>query len=123
MLEIITLIVGIVLCLLGIFMLIVPRNFIVSRYEGFHKAIRRNKEISVEKERLAKFYAILYFVLAVPLLTLAIIGFTNKEIFDLIYIWLFVAVATLGLIGILYCNLSKRFIKLLENPVEPVSQE
>ncbi|MHA1367850.1 MAG: hypothetical protein ACTSP5_15790 [Candidatus Heimdallarchaeota archaeon] len=41
----------------------------------------------------------------------------------MIYIWLFVAVATLGLIGILYCNLSKRFIKLLENPVEPVSQE
>jgi len=112
--EIISLVTGIVLCLLGIFMIISQQNFIVNRYEGFHKAIRRNKKISIEKERLAKFYAILYFVLAVPLLVCAIIGFIKPDVFELIYIWLFVAVGALGLIGIFYCNLSKRFIQPLE---------
>lgn len=42
------LIVGIVLCVLGVF----------SRYEGFQKAIRK-KKLSVDKEGVVKFYSII----------------------------------------------------------------
>ncbi|MGC9781264.1 MAG: hypothetical protein HZR80_18630 [Candidatus Heimdallarchaeota archaeon] len=92
-------------------------KFMINRYEGFHKKIRK-KEISVDKEGLAKFYSILFFVLAVPLLVVAIIGFIKPDLFELIYIWIFIAVAMLGVIGILYCNLSNQFIKPLENTAE-----
>ena len=119
MMEIIALVIGIVLCLLGIIMLIFPRNFIIDRFEGFHKAIRRKKEIVVNKEGLSKFYAILYFVLAIPLLILGIIGFINTDLSITIYIWIFVAVAVFGVIGILYCNLTKQFIKPLDSVTEP----
>lgn len=119
MLEIIALTVGIVLCLLGFFVILSPTNILVKRFEGFHKAIRRKKKISVDKEGLSKFYAIMFFVLSVPLLTGAIIGFIKPDIFKLFSTWLFVAVAVLGLLGILYCNISNRFIKPLENITEP----
>ena len=59
MIEIITLIVGLVLCVLGLLMLAGLLNFIIDRYEGFHQAVRK-KEFSVDKKGLAKFYAILY---------------------------------------------------------------
>ncbi len=118
MLEIIALIIGIVLCLLGLLMIVNQQNFMINRFEGFHKAIRK-KEISVNKEGLSKFYAIYFFVIAVPILVLAIIGFIKPDIFELIYIWMFVAVAALGVIGILYCNLSNQFIKPFDNTAEP----
>lgn len=119
MLEVIALTVGIVLCLLGFFVILSPTNILVSRFEGFHKAIRRKKKISVDKEGLSKFYAIMFFVLSIPLLIGAIIGFINPDIFKLFSTWLLVAVAVLGLLGILYCNISNRFIKPLENITEP----
>jgi len=116
MLEIFALIVGIVLCLLGVFVIVFRENFIVKRFEAFHKGIRK-KKISINKKGLSIFYAILYFTVAIPLLVLAIIGFINPNLSEMVFVWVFVAVAATGLIGILYCNLSKRFIQPLEQPV------
>ena len=116
MIEIYTLIAGIVLCLLGIMMLVWTKNFIVLRYEGYHKLIRK-KEIEVKFKKLNIFFAILYFVIAIPLLTVAIIGFVI-EIPDLTYVWIYVACASFGLIGILFANISKQFIQPLDLTTE-----
>ncbi|MHA1127047.1 MAG: hypothetical protein ACTSO7_16220 [Candidatus Heimdallarchaeota archaeon] len=117
--TIITLIVGIVLILLGMYVIVYRQNFIVKRFEGFHKSIRRKKKISVNLEGLSIFYAILYFIVAIPLLVIAIIGFIDTELPFMDFVWVFVAVAIVGVIGILYCNLSKRFIQPLEQTTEP----
>jgi hypothetical protein len=118
MLEIVSLSIGIVLFMLGIMMLIWTKNFIIMRFEGFHKAIRK-KEIDIKYRRLAVYNAILYFIMAIPLLSIAIIGFVN-EMEYLTYVWVFVPVAVLGLIGILYSNISKKFIQPIEQTTEPV---
>ncbi|MFX0034797.1 MAG: hypothetical protein ACFE9I_04045 [Candidatus Hermodarchaeota archaeon] len=74
MIEIYTLVAGIVLCVLGVKMLVWTKNFIVLRYEGFHKLIRK-KEIEVKYKKLNIYFAILFFITTIPLLTIAIIGF------------------------------------------------
>jgi len=116
MIEIYTFIVGIVLSVLGIMMLVWTKNFIVLRYEGFHKLIRK-KEIEVKYKKLNKYFAILYFITAIPLLTIATIGFViiipNKT-----YFWIYIADAGFGLISILYANISKQFIQPLDIPTE-----
>lgn len=89
-------------------------KFLIARYESFQKFIRR-KEISVDEEGLSKFYSILFFVTGIPLLIGAIIGFINAEMFKGFSLWLVIAIVTIGVIGILYCNVSKRFLKPLEN--------
>ncbi len=112
-LEIYMLVIGIVLCLLGILMRVGFLNFLIDRYEAFHRAIRK-KKFSVDREELSRFYSILFFVLGIPLLIGAIIGFINPDVYEIFSTWLFVAIAVVGIIGILYCNVNNRFIKPLE---------
>jgi len=112
--EIYALIIGIVLCVLGILMKLGWLKFLIDRYEGFHKAIRKNK-FSVDKEGLSKFYSILFFVIGVPLLIVAIIGFIIPDSFKLISTWIYVVLIVIGISGILYLNISNRFIKPFEN--------
>ncbi len=112
MIEIYTLVAGIVLCVLGIMMLVWTKNFIVLRHEGFHKLIRK-KKIEVKYKKLNIYFAILYFITAIPLLTIAIIGFVI-EIPNKTYFWIYIADAGFGLIGILYANISKQFIQYLD---------
>lgn len=114
--EVVALAAGIVLFLLGIMMLIWTKNFIILRFEGFHKGIRK-KKIEIKYRELAVFNAILYFVTAIPLLTTAIIGFIS-ELEIMTYVWVSIGVAILGVIGILYSNLSKQFIKPIESKIE-----
>ncbi|MHA1555723.1 MAG: hypothetical protein ACTSPM_02195 [Candidatus Heimdallarchaeota archaeon] len=116
MFEVYSLAVGIILFMLGIMMLIWTKNFIILRFEGFHKGIRK-KKIVINYRALATYNAILYFITAIPLLTTAIIGFV-KEIPVNTYIWIYVAVAVVGLVGILYSNISKQFIQPLDIPTE-----
>lgn len=63
------------------------------------------------------FFAILYFITAIPVLTMGIIGFVN-EMEYLTYVWVYVPVAVLGLVGILYSNISKQFIQPAESTTE-----
>jgi len=112
--EIYALIIGIVLCVLGILMKVGWLKLLIDRYEGFHKAIRKKKAI-VDKERVSKFYSILFFVLGVPLLIGAIIGLIIPDSFKLISTWFYVVLIVIGISAILYLNLSNRFIKTLEN--------
>ena len=109
-----TLIVGIVLCVLGILMKVGWLNFLISRYEGFQKAFRK-KKFSVDKEGVSNFYSILFFVIGSPLLIVAIIGFIIPDSFKLMEFWIYVALVVIGISGILYLNLSNRFIKPLED--------
>jgi len=116
MFEIVSLGVGIVLFILGIIMLMWTKNLIILRFEGFHKGIRK-KKIEIKYRRLAVYNAILYFIMAIPLLTTAIIGFIN-ELETMTYVWIYVAVAILGVIGILYSNISKQFVQPIESKIE-----
>ncbi|MHA1953538.1 MAG: DUF3784 domain-containing protein [Candidatus Heimdallarchaeaceae archaeon] len=111
--EVYVLIAGIILFILGFLMIFGQPSFILARYETFQKIIRR-KEISVDKEGLSKFYSILFFISGTPLLIGAIIGLIRTDMDIWIFIWLFIAVAIIGVIGILYCNISNKFIKTLE---------
>ena len=108
------LIIGIVLCVLGILMKVGWLNFLVDRYEGFQKALRK-KKFNVDKEGVSKFYSLLFFVVGGSLLIVAIIGFIIPDSYKLISTWIFIALIAIGISGILYLNLSKRFIKPLEN--------
>ncbi|NVM16987.1 MAG: hypothetical protein HWN80_04675 [Candidatus Lokiarchaeota archaeon] len=107
------LIIGIVLCVLGILMRVGWLNFLIDRYEGFQKVIRR-KKFSVDREGVSKFYTGLFFVLGASLLIVAIIGFITLDSYKLISIWIYLAIIAIGITGILYLNLSNRFIKPLE---------
>jgi len=116
-----TLATGIILFLLGVMMLIWTKNFIILRFEGFHKGIRK-KKIVINYRALAIFNAILYFITAIPLLVIAIIGFINTELDLMNFVWVFVAVAVVGLVGILYTNISKQFIKPRDQVIEPTTE-
>lgn len=113
-LEIYALIAAIVLFALGFLMILGWVNFLIYRYEAFQR-IYRKKDFSVDKEGLAKYYSILFFVTGTPLLIGAIIGLINPDMFSLFSIWLFIAIAAIGIVGIVYCNVSNRFIKTLED--------
>jgi hypothetical protein len=115
--QIYMLIVGIILCLLGLLMLLGQLNFLIKRYEWFHNAIRKQK-ISVKRLALSKYYAILFFIAGIPLMIGGIIGFINPDNFKLFSIWLYITIAVIGVLGILYCNISNRFIKPLEDTTE-----
>ena len=103
------LLIGVILCVLGILMRVGWLNFLIDRYEGFQKAIRRKKFL-VDREGVSKYYSILFFSLGIYLVIVAIFGFLMPESLKLISIWMYVAVA-IGLTGILYLNVSNRFIK------------
>ena len=117
-LEVYTLIAGIVLCVLCFMMIVWTKNFIIMRYEWFHKLIRK-KEIKAKYKELSIYFAILYFITAIPLVTIAILGFVII-IPDKTYFWIYIADAGFGLIAILYANISKQFIQPLEQTAETV---
>ena len=110
------------IALIGFLMLFGLLDFLINRYEAFHRAVRK-KEFSVDREGLSNFYSILFFVVGIPLLIGAIIGFTNPAHYEGFSIWLFVAVVAIGIVGILYANISKRFIKTLENTPDYLSED
>jgi len=102
--------IGLILCVLGILMRAHRLDFIIGRYEGFHKVIRK-KTLSVDREGLSKYYSNLFLILGSILLIAAIIHLIKPEISELITLWIYVAVLVVGIIGILYCNLTNRFLK------------
>jgi len=102
--------VGIILCILGILMRARQLDFLIDRYEVFHKAIRK-RNLSVDREGLSKFYSKLFFILGVILLIAAFIQFIKPNDYELITTWIYIALIAIGIIGILYCNLTNRFLK------------
>jgi hypothetical protein len=105
---------GIVLFVLGVLMKVGWLNFLIDRYEGFQKAIRR-KKFRVDREGVSKYYSILFFVLGGLLMIVAIFGFIFPDGYKSISIWIYLALLVIGISGILYLNISNRFIKPLEN--------
>jgi uncharacterized membrane protein YoaK (UPF0700 family) len=99
---------------MGVMMIFGQPRFILRRYESFHRFFRK-QDISVDEKKLSKFYSILYFVTSIPLLVGAIIGFINNEMFKEFSLWLVIAVVVIGVAGIIYCNISKRFLKTIDN--------
>lgn len=103
------LIAGIILLILGILMKLRKIDFLIDRFQWFQKLIRKD-DIEVDRDRLAKFYAYLYIIVAVFLLTGAIIIFIVPDNVDTINLWTMLVTVIVGISGILYCNLSKRFL-------------
>ena len=116
MIHVYTLIAGIILCLLGLMMLVWTKNFIVLRYEGFQKLVRK-QEFEIKYKKLNVFIAILYFIIAIPILIVGIIGFVT-ELDTMIFVWTFFASGALGIIGSLFVNISRQFIRPLDQKIE-----
>lgn len=108
------LIAGIVLCALGVLMIFGQPSILLARYEGFHKFIRKNMK-SADRERLSKFYSIMFFVTGVPLTIGSIIGLIVPDTFKLFYLWLLLALVVIGMSIVIYFNVNKRFIIYEEN--------
>lgn len=70
---------------------------------------------SADRERLSKFYSILFFVTGIPLTIGAIIGLIETDTFKLFYLWLLLALGVIGMSIAIYFNVSKRFIIYEEN--------
>jgi RsiW-degrading membrane proteinase PrsW (M82 family) len=88
-------------------------DFLIARFQWFQNLIRK-EDIEVNRDRVAKFYTYLYFVIAIFLLIGAIILFINPENGDKINLWAVIVTLVVGMSGILYCNLSKNFIMSIE---------
>ncbi|MHA1258525.1 MAG: hypothetical protein ACTSSG_00785 [Candidatus Heimdallarchaeaceae archaeon] len=108
------LIVGIVLCTLGILMIFGQPSILLARYEWFHKLIRKKMK-SADRKLLSKWYSILFFVAGIPLTIGAIVGLILPDTFELFYLWLLLATGIVGLSIGIYFNISKRFIVYEEN--------
>lgn len=108
--EVYVLVSGLTLFALGFAMIFGQPSFLISRYEVFQNFVRR-REITVNRDGLSKFYSFLFFILGTPLLIGAIIGLINPETFMIFSVWLVIAIAGIGVVGILYCNISNRFIR------------
>jgi len=100
---------GIVLFILGILMIFGQPSFLLARYEWFQKLFRKTMK-SADREILSKFYAILFFVTGIPLSIGAIVGYILPDTFQLVSLWLMLAVGIIGISIAIYINVSKRFI-------------
>jgi hypothetical protein len=109
------LITGIVLLILGILMKLRKIDFLLDRFQFFHKNIRK-EDIEVRRDRLATLYSYLYIMIATLLVIGGIIVFVDSANSDKINLWTAIVAIILGIGGILYCNLSKSII----NPKEQV---
>jgi len=112
--ELITLIVGIILFMLGIMYLLWTKNYIALRYEWFQRVIRRNKELKVKYKKVNLYYAITSFIGVIPLVVTAIIGFVTSEIPEMTFIWVYLGVAGYVIVVTLYVTISKQFIQTVE---------
>jgi hypothetical protein len=101
--------VGIILCILGILMRIGKLNFILSRYESFHKAIRK-RNFTVDRDSLSKFYFFEFLILGGLLLIAGIIHAILPENNEFNSYWIYIVIISIGIIGMLYCNFSNRFL-------------
>lgn len=108
--EYISLLVGIVLSIMAILMRARKLNFLISRFRSFQKAIRR-KQIAVDEKQVSIFYSTLFFVLAIVLFIGTIGQFMNSDNSELISWWTWIVCIVIGISGMLYLNLNKRFIK------------
>ncbi len=116
--ELISLMIGIILFMLGIMYLLWTKNFIVLRYEAFQRLIRRNKELKAKYKKYNIYQAITSFIGVIPLVITAIIGFATSEIAEMTFIWVYLGVAGYAIIVNLYVTISKQFIQTIELETE-----
>lgn len=107
------------MCLMGLLLVIGRFKFLIDKYEFFHNRIRR-KNIIVDRERLTRSFAILYFSTGIPIIITSVIGLIYSEIYKLISLWFWIALAVIAIIGVTYLNVSKRYIKTIENSNESI---
>jgi membrane protein required for beta-lactamase induction len=102
--------VGIIMCVLAILMKLNVLNFVIARFEAFHKAIRK-KPFSVDKKGLSNYYFILFLFVGVMFLIVALVQYIEPANIDTISLVLYILVIVIGLSGMLYMNISNRFIQ------------
>ena len=103
--------VGIILCLLGILMKIRKIDFLLSRYESFHKFLRKGV-IGVDKDKLAKYYVFEFLLIGGLLLITGIIHLIVSINFEFNMSWIYIAIISIGIIGMLYLNFTNRFLEI-----------
>ena len=109
-----TLIVGLVLSVLGVFMKLGWLNFLIYRYEWFHKIVRK-KEFTVNKKGVVNFFTNLFFAIGIPLLILGFVELTTSDLYlQQISLWVWITCVVIAVIAIFYVNLSRKFIIPLE---------
>ncbi|QEE16841.2 hypothetical protein DSAG12_02671 [Promethearchaeum syntrophicum] len=84
-------------------------SFLLARYEWFQKLFRKTMT-SANRKSLSKFYAIMFLVTGIPLSIGAIVGYILPDTFELVSLWLVLAVGVIGINLALFINVSKRFI-------------
>lgn len=101
--------IGIVLCILSILMRLRKLDILLGRYEGFQKVFRK-KPFNLDREGLSKYYSILYLVVGVILLIGGVIILIGPNNVDTITNVTYIVVIVIGLLGMLYLNLTDRFL-------------
>ncbi|MHA1521736.1 MAG: DUF3784 domain-containing protein [Promethearchaeota archaeon] len=100
---------GIILCVLGILMRAKKLNFLLLRYEGFQKVIRR-RMVKVDKESLTRFYFIGLILIGGLLMITGMIQLLKPKGYEIITTWMWISVLAIGISGMLYCNITSRFL-------------
>jgi len=106
----ISLLVGIILGIVAVLFRVGILKIIVKRYEWFQKVIRR-KEITVDEKAVTLFYSNLCFVGGSILLIGIVLQLIASDNSTLISWWTWIVCIGIGIVGILYLNINKRFIK------------
>ena len=63
-----------------------------------------------DRKPLSKWYAIMFLVTGIPLIIGAIVGYIVPDTFQLVFLWLMLAVGVIGISITIYINVSKRYI-------------
>jgi hypothetical protein len=109
--EFISLLIGIILVILGFLFRVGVLNIIVKRFEWFQKNVIRRRDLIADEKAVSTFYSILCIVGASILLIGTGLQFIIPDNSTLISLWTWIICAVFGIIGILYLNINKCFIK------------
>ena len=104
-----SLIIGLFLIILGVLMKMRKVDFLLSRYESFHKIFRK-KQFTLDREGLSRHYTVFYWIEGSLFLIIALLEFIEAFTSENSSIWAYSFAIALGILGILYCNITTKFL-------------
>ncbi|MHA1929395.1 MAG: hypothetical protein ACTSV2_12540 [Candidatus Thorarchaeota archaeon] len=103
------LIIGLILIILAMSMRFRKVDFLIDRFSFFQKVIRKGN-FEVDREALSKYYSVLFSVPGVILLIGTVLLYIYPSIYDTLSPILWITLISIAILGILYANVSKRFL-------------
>ncbi|MHA1619632.1 MAG: DUF3784 domain-containing protein [Promethearchaeota archaeon] len=104
-----SLVIGLLLIILGGLMRMRKGDFLLSRYESFHKIIRK-KQFTLDREGLSRFYTVFYWIEGTLFIIIALLEFIEAFTSESSSIWAYGFAIAFGILGILYCNITTKFL-------------